>query len=230
MSEFEAAAMVEAMSVDDDGFEARFAGAACISDAVAAGANDMEGVDAANEENINVQQPSRHPQDSGIDPMLVTTRSTSSDAANGNHSHSEVASEPDESSPESKFTLTEDVVRQRALELFPDGASEPAVLPRQPPVMNEATNELCTLCLHVSQYVKLVKGKLDRYEVTGYLVADFLGIELLPPPDSKEALKVGTSARGHAQRAGKEAEQKKKNAAAKKSKLRQKHDDGKLDL
>ena len=44
MSEFEAAAMVEAMSVDDDGFEARFAGAACISDAVAAGAKDMEGV------------------------------------------------------------------------------------------------------------------------------------------------------------------------------------------
>ena len=54
--------------------------------------------------------------------------------------------------------------------------------------MTEATNELCTLCLHISQYVKPVKGKLDAYEVTGYLVADFLGIELLPPPDSKEAL------------------------------------------
>ena len=91
MSEFEAAAMVEAMSVDDDGFEARFAGAACISDAVAAGAKDMEGVDAANEENINVQQPGRDPRDIGLEPMVGTTCSTSSGAATDNHSNFAVA-------------------------------------------------------------------------------------------------------------------------------------------
>ena len=113
MSELDAAAMVEAMSVDDDGSEARFAGATCSSNAVAAGANSMNSVEAANEENMNVQQPGRHPRDSGFDPMLVTTRSTSSDAANGNHSHSAVALEPDESSPESKFTLRA-AVRRRA--------------------------------------------------------------------------------------------------------------------
>ena len=91
MSEFEAAAMVEAMSVDDDGFEARLAGAACISDAVAAGAKDMEGVDAANEENINVQQPGRDPRDIGLEPMVGTTCSTSSGAATDNHSNFAVA-------------------------------------------------------------------------------------------------------------------------------------------
>ena len=39
MSELEAAAMVKAMSVDDDGCEARLAGATCSSDAAAASAN-----------------------------------------------------------------------------------------------------------------------------------------------------------------------------------------------
>ena len=32
------------------------------------------------------------------------------------------------------------------------------------------------LALHVSQYVKLVKGKLDGYNAIGYLVADHQGL------------------------------------------------------
>ena len=65
MSELEAAAMIEAMSVDDDGCDASFAGVACSSAAADSGANNMARAEVANEENISVQQPDRDPRDPG---------------------------------------------------------------------------------------------------------------------------------------------------------------------
>ena len=61
-------------------------------------------------------------------------------------------------------------------------------------------------------------GQLDGYATIGYLVADHMGIEFL----NDEALKVGTSARGHALRAQEHATQTWKNASARRSKLRAK--------
>ena len=63
-----------------------------------------------------------------------------------------------------------------------------ALKPKLPPVVAKPTNALCTLALDVSKKVKRVKGKLDGYNIIGYLVADHLGLELL---DWQEALKVG---------------------------------------
>ena len=59
----------------------------------------------------------------------------------------------------------------RMVELFSDGSGVPAVKPKQPPVVERATNDLCMLALHVSQYVQCVPGKLDGYNSIGYLVA-----------------------------------------------------------
>ena len=112
--------------------------------------------------------------------------------------------------------LTIDLVRQRAADLFPDGASTPAVKPKQPAVIEKATNKLISLCFEASKKVKRVRGKLAGEEIAGYLVADYLGIELLVP----EALPLGESVR-KAALAAKEREKELKNgASAVKSKLR----------
>ena len=112
--------------------------------------------------------------------------------------------------------FTESSVRQRATVLFPEGAHAPVVKPRQPPIVKKCTVSLCAIALKISEEVGRVHGQLDGYATIGYLVADHMGIELL----NDEALKVGTSARGHALRTQEQTAQKWKNASARRSKLR----------
>ena len=45
--------------------------------------------------------------------------------------------------------LTEESVRQRPAELFPDGSGGLAVPPKLPPDLETANNELCVLALHI---------------------------------------------------------------------------------
>ena len=146
--------------------------------------------------------------------------------ANGNQANEAVNGAASEEPEKQVGHLTEDSLLQRQTKLFADGSGAPAVPPAHPPTGEKASIELCMLALHISQYVKRVEGKLDGYNAIGYLVADRLGRELL---DWEEALKVGTSARGFALRAKDEIEKKKKNASARKSKLRVKLDNRKLD-
>ena len=158
--------------------------------------------------------------------MLTTRVPIRGGQANGNHLNLAVNGGVSEQLEKQVGHLTEDSVRQVATELFSDGSGVPAVPPPQSPLVEEASIELCMLCLHVSQYVQRVEGKLDGYNAVGYLVAYPLGRELL---GWQEALKVGTSARGFAQRARERIEKKKKSISARKSKLRAKLDAGKLD-
>ena len=112
--------------------------------------------------------------------------------------------------------LNLDLVRQRAAELFPNGATAPAMKPRQPAIVQKATNKLVSLCFEASKKVKRVRGQLAGEEIAGYLVADYLGLELL----TEEALPLGESVR-KAALAAKEREKELKNgASAVKSKLR----------
>jgi len=97
-------------------------------------------------------------------------------------------SEQPEISEEQPFD--ESSVRKRAQELFPNGARVPAVAPRQPPIVNEASAELCAIALKISEEVSRVHGHLDGYATIGYLVADHMGLEVL----NDEAVKVGIMA------------------------------------
>jgi hypothetical protein len=88
-------------------------------------------------------------------------------------------------------SMTPISVRRRATALFPAGNWVPAVSPELPAVVETPTNELVALVYDASKDVTLIRGKLAREEVAGYLLADLLGIELLPG----EALRLGESAR-----------------------------------
>ena len=105
--------------------------------------------------------------------------------------------------------LTADSVKLRVAELFPAGATAPAVKPRLPPVAAMATNRLAGLAFDAAKTVKLTRGKLAREEAAGYIVADLLGIELLPG----EAMRLGESDR-KATIAAKDGESALKNAAS----------------
>ena len=112
--------------------------------------------------------------------------------------------------------LDANLVKQRATEMFPLGATAPAVKPRLPPIVANATNKLVRPCFDAACNVKLVRGKLAREDAGGYILADFLGIELL----AGEAIPLGDSAR-KAAGAAKAAEAALKNAAsAKRSRWR----------
>ena len=112
-------------------------------------------------------------------------------------------------------SLTPISVRQRAAALFPADSWVPAVKPELPAVVETPTNELVALVYDATKDMALIRGKLAREEVVGYLLADLLGIQLLPV----EALGIGESAR-KAALAFKGADSKLKNSAsAKKCKL-----------
>jgi hypothetical protein len=113
-------------------------------------------------------------------------------------------------------SLTPILVRQRAAALFPVGNVVPAVKPELPAVVEDPTNELVALVYDASKDVTLTRGQLAREEVVGYLVADLLGIELLPA----EALRLGESARKAALTFKAASSQLKNGASAKSSKLR----------
>ena len=114
--------------------------------------------------------------------------------------------------------LTAESVQLRTSELFPPGATTPAVKPRLPPVVKEPTNELARLVFDASGRVKRVKGLLAGEEASGYIIADHLGIELL----KEEALTLGESVRKAAIGAKKKDDALKSTARAKKSRLRMK--------
>lgn len=109
-------------------------------------------------------------------------------------------------------------LKQRAAELFPGGTTEPAARPRLPPATQQVTLALLVATFDASKKVPLIRGKLCKAQVVAYLLADALGIELLP----EEALKFGENAARDAI-AAKDGAQKLKNVnSAKKTKLRQK--------
>lgn len=93
--------------------------------------------------------------------------------------------------------LTAGVVSERAAELFPSGTGVPAAKPRQPPVVETATNELTKLVFAASKKVMLIRGVLAREDVAGYLTADLLGIELVGEArgPGRESLRIGESVR-----------------------------------
>ena len=109
--------------------------------------------------------------------------------------------------------LTAESVQLRTSELFPPGATAPAVKPRLPPVVEEPTNELARLVFDASGRVKRVKGLLAGEEASGYIIADHLGIELL----KEEALTLGESVRKAAVAAKKKDDALNSTARAKKS-------------
>ena len=83
--------------------------------------------------------------------------------------------------------LTAESVKLRVAELFPAGATAPAVKPRLPPVAATPTGKLACLSFDAAKTVKLTRGKLAREEAASYILADLLGIELLPG----EAMRLG---------------------------------------
>ena len=114
--------------------------------------------------------------------------------------------------------LTADAVNQRAAELFPPGATMPAVKPSLPPVLEAPTNELARLSFGAANTVSLVRGVLAREEAAAHILADHVGVELL----REEALPLGEQVRKAAVAAKKKEEALKKAAASKRSDLRKK--------
>ena len=116
--------------------------------------------------------------------------------------------------------LTADAVNQRAAELFPSGATMPAVKPALPPVLEKPTNELARLSFGAANSVSLVRGVLAREEAAAHILADHVGVELL----REEALPLGEQVRKAAVAAKTKEEALKKAAASKRSDLRKKAD------
>jgi hypothetical protein len=173
-------------------------------------------------EEFSGHQPDGDDQDPGLQPTATAGKLIRPCLRHANHSQSELASAPPTGPAKQMCQLTLDKMRETATELFPDGASAPAVPAMQPPAVSTATNRLCDLALTASDGVKRVKGKLGGYEVIGYLVAHYMGVELVANEagTTGEALELGTSARGYALRARSEEKRLKGNAHAAKSKLR----------
>ena len=107
-------------------------------------------------------------------------------------------------------------MKLRAAELFPGGTAVPVARPRLPPATQQVTLALLVAAFDASKNVPIIRGKLCKAQVVAYLLADALGIELLP----EEALKFGENAARDAI-AAKDGAQKNVNSA-KKTKLRQK--------
>ena len=108
--------------------------------------------------------------------------------------------------------LTAESVNERAEELFPSGATMPAVRPVLPPVVEKPTNELARLSFGAANSISLVRGVLAREEALAHILADQLGVELL----REEALPLGEQVRKAAIAAKKKEEALKKAANAKK--------------
>jgi hypothetical protein len=96
-------------------------------------------------ENEEVRQRGCDPEDPGFERTLTTRVSTRGAQANRNQSNEAVNGAACEEPERQLGTLTEDSLRQRAAELFPDGAGVPAVPPKHPPVSEKPTIALCML-------------------------------------------------------------------------------------
>ena len=114
--------------------------------------------------------------------------------------------------------ITAESVKSRVAELFPPGATAPAVKPRLPAVVEVPTNELAWLSFVASGNVKRVKGELAGEEAAGFIFADLLGVELL----KEEALPLGESVRKAHAAVKKREDALKSTARSKKGKLREK--------
>ena len=138
-----------------------------------------------------------------------------------NHPQSASNHSPADGAPSAGGQLDLASAKQRTAELFPAGATVPAVKPRLPAVVETVTKDTNDFCTHVfdaSKGVKLTRGVLAREEAAGHIAADLLGIELL----KEEALRLGESVR-KAALAAKDADAALRNGtSAIKSKLKQK--------
>ena len=114
--------------------------------------------------------------------------------------------------------LTAPMVVLRVKELFHGDESAPAVPPRVPAVAEEATNDLAVLTFDAAKKIKVIRGRRAREEVSGYLFADLLGMEML----KTEVLRLGEAVRRAAIDAKDEETRLKNAASAKKSYLRKK--------
>ena len=145
----------------------------------------------------------------GVDRSGVTHRSCAPESINvqnrppsglpedNTHSLSASTDGPESMGQSTAGQLTAGVVSERAAELFPSGTGVPAAKPRQPPVVETATNELTKLVFAASKKVMLIRGVLAREDVAGYLTADLLGIELVGEArgPGRESLRIGESVR-----------------------------------
>ena len=82
--------------------------------------------------------------------------------------------------------------------------------------IEKPTAELCELVFAAAGTVQLTRGKLAREEAAGYIVADFLGVELI----DTEALRLGESVRRAAGAITKAVTAKANAASAKASRMR----------
>jgi hypothetical protein len=109
--------------------------------------------------------------------------------------------------------------KQRVKELFPGDESVPADKPELPPIVQTVTNDLCTVVFDAAKTITVIRGRRAREEVSGHLMVDLLGTEVLP---GAEAIRLGEAVR-RAAIAAKDGDQQIKNgASAKKSNVRKK--------
>ena len=109
-------------------------------------------------------------------------------------------------------------MKLRAAELFPGGTTVPVARPRLPPATQQVTLALLVAAFDASKNVPIIRGKLCKAQVVAYLLADALGIEILP----EETLKFGENATRDAITANIGAQKLKNVISAKKTRLRQK--------
>ena len=97
--------------------------------------------------------------------------------------------------------LTSDLANQRVAELFPEGRSIPAVSPKLPPVASEPTYGLCCLAVAAGKAGPRIPGELAAVDITGFLVADWLGRPLIGAVagPGREQLMLGQSAEKRAE-------------------------------
>ena len=64
--------------------------------------------------------------------------------------------------------LTAELVAARAAEMFPGDEGEPAVSPRQPPVVKTPSSCFCAFIFAAASAISVISGKGAREDVSGY--------------------------------------------------------------
>ena len=175
-----------------------------------------------NEENDAVQRSTSQARSGAGDATEIENRQQQQPEDENTHSLSGSNGGAGSQGESMASQLTEACVQERAAELFPGGTGVPAVKPRQPPLVEKPTSGFAKLVFTASKRVTLIRGVLAREDVSGYLAADLLGIELVGEASGpgRESLKIGESVRKAALAVG-SAETAERNAAsAKRSRMR----------
>ena len=217
MDELDDLSLVASMTIDDDAREVMASAApsgSCDAPEEHSNSND---VCADEKENEGRQRRGPEARSCAYDDMLVADQPHNQVVQHDTHLLSSANGSPPDEAAGTAGQLSPVLVRQRATELFPAGATVPAIKPRLPPTFETPTSELATLVFGASKHVKLTRGVLAREEAAGYITADLLGIELL----TTEALPLGESVRKAAIALEKAEKAEKNGASAKKSRLRQ---------